>query len=121
MSQHPKAVEAAEKSAQARQMRETMKEYVKTLTGQGVRFLEIHPHHKGKHGHMTVAYIQQRRNIYAVSTALCHPEDDFDKLRGRAIAGNSLAGGQLILLRKPSACHLSVADWLDMKFREYQE
>ena len=120
MSTHPRALAAAEAAKQRAEERALMKAYIADLTAKGVRFLEIHPHNtKGRIASMTLAYYKDRHNVFAVANALCHPDDQFDKIRGRALAGTRLVDGSIIALRKPSHVGLTDAQWLDFKFREF--
>lgn len=122
MNTHPKALEAAAAAEKRAQERVKMKEAVAKMTGAGIRFLEIHPRHTKKESRivpMTLAYFKDRHNIFAVANALCHPDDQFDKVRGRALAGYRLTEGRGVVLRKPSNLTMSDADWLDYKFREF--
>lgn len=121
MSTHPKALEAAAAAEKRAAEREQSKKFVADLTRQGVRFLEIHPRNtRSRIPIMTIAYMKDRHSIFAVANAICHPDEQFDKVRGRAIAGIRLADQHAIILRKPASCsHLSDTQWLDFKFREY--
>lgn len=108
---HPKAIEAQERAEQRAAERAVLKDIVTQATEQGVHFVEIQPqdysgnYHDpkpAKAGRMTIAYMVQRRNVIAISTSLCHPTDDFDKLFGRARAAIQMANGHHILMRVPA-------------------
>lgn len=106
---HPKALEAQQLAEQRAVERAAMKEIVKTATEQGVHFVEIQPvsYTNGnpvpsRTGRMTIAYKPMRRNVIAVSTSICHPDDDFSKLFGRARAAIQMASGHHVLMRVPS-------------------
>lgn len=129
-SVHPKALEAAKAAAERAAMKKANKEMIADLHEQGVRFLEVGPEidydRNGrpihpKHGRMTIAYVSVGRNVVAISTTLCHPEDRFDKDVGRAIAGHNMAMGHCIILRKPTATALTMRQWLSHKFTEFSE
>lgn len=103
---HPKALEAQAK-AQAHQLqRQVLKALVEKATAEGIRFIEITPwnyitNKPAKEGRMTLAYLVHHRNVVMVSTAICHPDDQFDKLHGRAFAASNLFGQRAILMRVP--------------------
>lgn len=129
-STHPKALEALARAKERADRRVAEKSLVADLTKQGVRFLEIEPEGsyddkgrliKPKHGRMTLAYFSVGRSIITVSTAICHPNDQFDKLTGRAIAGVNLATDRCIALRKPTSCRMTMKQWLSYKFTEMGE
>jgi len=117
---HPQAIAAQARAAEREARRKAAETIVKAAQAQGVHFVEIHPidyttpypHKPAKSGKMTVAYRVDRRNVIAVSTALCHPGDDFDKLEGRARAAVNMAEGHTILLRAPNPRIKSVKDFL---------
>ena len=120
---HPKALEAQERAEQRAAERTMMKDIVKQATEQGVHFVEIHPYDfsgsrrdpkPARFGRMTIAYVVHRRNVIAVSTSLCHPGDEFDKLFGRARAAIQMANGHHILMRVPAG--ESVKSWLQGAF-----
>lgn len=121
---HPKAVEAAEQAAKRAEQRTMSKALIQELHGKGVRWLEVEPSHglsadtKNRHGRMTIAYFPLGRNVVAVATSLCHPDDYFDKTTGRARAGLALSQGHYILLRRPSSYETN-REWLRSKFTEY--
>lgn len=126
-SNHPKALEAKRVSELNRAAREAAKLLIQEAQGRGVRFVEIHPepeHYEApapKRGHMTLAYIEDRRNVLAVASALCHPDDQFDKVKGRIIALRNLMDGRCIALRRPSNALVGTGEWLRGKFRTYGE
>lgn len=101
---HPKALEA-EATAQAnRKVRADLKAIVNEATRQGIRFIEITPFNyvtqkPAKEGRMTIAYFIDHRNVVTISTAICHPDDHFDKLIGRALAANEMFSQHFVQLR----------------------
>jgi hypothetical protein len=106
---HPKALEAQRQAEQRAVERAAMKEIVKAATQQDVHFVEIQPvsYANGnpvacRTGRMTIAYKPMRRNVIAVSTSICHPGDEFNKLFGRARAAVMMAEGHSVLMRVPS-------------------
>lgn len=126
MTPHPKALEAAQRANERRMEREAMKKYVKDLQAEGLLFVEVHPESSAlalekptRHGHMTIAYHQDRRNVVQVATSLCHPNDNFCKLTGRFLAAKALEEGRWINLRKPSYIQASTGKWLASIFRTY--
>lgn len=126
MSPHPKALEATKRASERRMEREAMKTYIKALQAEGVLFVEVHPESSAlestkptRHGHMTIAYHPDRRNVVQMATALCHPNDNFCKLTGRFLAAQALAEGRWISLRKPSYIQASTGRWLASIFRTY--
>lgn len=129
---HPKALEAQEKAQQRAKRRASLKDIVQSCIKEGVHFIEVVPANYDvfdspkppKRGRMTIAfapYQNNSRNIFAVSTAICHPDDEFDKLEGRARAGVNMAKGHHILLRKPTGTPLTTKQWLLHKFTEHSE
>lgn len=127
---HPKAEEAMKAAAEHAARKAANKEFVRDLTEQGVRFAEVQPESDydrsgrpklAKHGRMTLAYVQLGRNLVAVSTTVCHPDDNFDKLIGRTIAGHNMAMGHCIVLRKPTSTNMTLRQWLVHKFTEFGE
>lgn len=127
---HPKALEAQQLATEIAARKRANKEFVQHLTEQGVRFIEVQPESdydrfgrakQAKHGRMTLAYVQLGRNLVAVSTTVCHPDDNFDKMIGRSIAGHNMSMGHCIVLRKPTGTALTLRQWLSQKFTEYSE
>ena len=127
---HPKQLEAQKIAAQRAEMRKANKEFLAELNAQGVRFLEVGPEVDydrngrpihAKHGRMTIAYLSMGRNVVAVSTTLCHPDDAFDKQAGRALAGHNMMMGHCIVLRKPTNTALTMRHWLSHQFTEFSE
>lgn len=125
MTPHPMALEAAKRANERRMEREEMKRYVAALQAEGVLFVEVHPDNHittdkpTRHGHMTIAYHPDRRNVVQMATALCHPNDNFCKLTGRYMAAQALVDGRYISLRKPSYIQASTGKWLASIFRTY--
>lgn len=116
---HPKAIEARRRAEQRAKERELAREIIRQATAQGVRFVEILPQNyetnrPKKIGRMTVAYKALRRDVIAVSTALCHPDDDFDKSVGRARSATSMAEGYYILMRVPQK--VTPREWINSAF-----
>ena len=127
---HPKSIEARAIAAEIAARKKANKEVVRELTEQGVRFIEVQPESDydrngrpktAKHGRMTIAYMQLGRNLVAVATTICHPEDNFDKMVGRSIAGINMAQGHAIVLRKPTHTAMTLRQWLTHKFTEFTE
>lgn len=127
---HPKALEAQKVAAERAAHRKANKEFVRDLTDQGVHFAEVQPEtdfdrngrpKTAKRGRMTLAYVQVGHNMVAVSTAICHPHDEFDKTVGRAIAGHNMSMGHCIVLRKPTGTAMTTRQWLVHKFTEFSE
>lgn len=126
---HPQALAAQKQADERAKKRALEKQVVASCVEQGMHFIEIAPTNdflennlsRGKHGRMTLAYIKMRKNIFAVSTAICHPNDTFDKLTGRVTAAVAMANGRCIQLRKPSGTMLTTKQWLTHKFSEYTE
>lgn len=127
---HPKAEEAIKRAVEIAARKQANKEFVRDLTAQGVHFAEVQPETEydnngrpkhAKRGRMTLAYVQVGRNMVAVSTAICHPDDEFNKLVGRAIAGHNMSMGHCIVLRKPTQTAMTVRQWLVHKFTEFSE
>jgi hypothetical protein len=126
---HPKAIEAEKRAAERAKRKSVAKLIVTQATQQGVHFLEILPNdyskrRKGSHqpapaqvGRMTIAYKVDRRNVVAVATTLCHSDDDFDKLEGRARAAVNMAEGHVILMRVPSPNVMPLKAFLTQSFR----
>lgn len=103
---HPKALEAEAKAQANRDVRAKLKAVVEQATSQGIRFIEITPYDyntdkPSKVGRMTIAYFIDHRNVVAISTALCHPDDHFDKLVGRALAAHEMLCEHFVQLRIP--------------------
>ena len=103
---HPKALEAQAKAQANRDVRAKLKAVVEQATSGGVRFIEIAPFDfktgkPAKVGRMTIAYFTDHRNVVAISTALCHPDDHFDKLVGRALAAHEMLSEHFVQLRIP--------------------
>lgn len=132
MTTHPAALEARKRAEERAEHRATCKSVIQSCLEQGVRFIEITPESynfegarkKGKHGRMTLAYAplhEHGRNIFAVSTAICHPNDEFDKVYGRALAGMNMAKGHCVTLRYPTSTPLTIKQWLTHKFTEFSE
>jgi hypothetical protein len=99
---------------------------VENAQQEGVRFVEIMPmsgfgEAPPKAGRMTIAYLQDRRNIVTIATAICHRNDEFDKLTGRAMAALNLSEGHTVQLRKPTRVVASTKAWLESVFRTYGE
>lgn len=88
---HPKAIEAAERSAERRAQRATMQKYVKEAAKKGLRFLE--------EGNTTICYRKDGRNVVSISTAIRHPTDHKDRLTGRFTAMQRLYAGNCIQLK----------------------
>ena len=117
---HPQAIEAQQRAKERANRREAAKVIVKAAQAQGVHFVDIHPldysepypYKPSKEGRMTIAYRVDRRNVIAVSTALCHTGDDFDKLEGRARAAVNMSAGHTILMRAPNPRFKSVKNFL---------
>lgn len=104
---HPKAIEAQERAAERKQRTIAAKAIVAAATAQGFRFIEITPINlkTGKpcaQGRMTLMYRFDRRNVVALSTTLCHPNDSFNKLEGRARAAVNFGEGHVIVMRVPN-------------------
>lgn len=103
---HPAALEAQQKAEKNQIRRAHLKSLVDHATKFGVRFIEIAPYNyeakkPSKQGRMTIAYLVHHRNVVMVSTAICHPDDQFDKLQGRAFAASNILNHKAILVRLP--------------------
>lgn len=106
LTPHPKAVQAHLAAEAVRKHRAVLKALVAQANAEGVRFVEITPwnyitNKPAKEGRMTIAYLVHHRNVVMVSTAICHPDDKFDKVQGRALAASNLMGQRAILMRVP--------------------
>jgi hypothetical protein len=128
MDTHPQALEAAQRANERRMERDAMKKHIKACQAAGVLFVEVHPtigvidpneKRTVRHGHMTIAYHPDRRNVVQIATALCHPNDNFCKVTGRFTAAMALAEGRSISLRKPSYIQVSTGKWLANVFTTY--
>lgn len=98
---HPKKAEAdARKVAKQTEYAAMMSARALLIAAIQPNFLHIPP--DGRNPGMTIAWIADRRNIIAVSTALCHPKDNFSKKVGEAYAARSMAQGQAVKLRVPT-------------------
>jgi hypothetical protein len=114
---HPKALEAQAKAHAHQLKRQVMKALVQKATVEGIRFVEIAPWNHdtdkpAKEGRMTLAYLVHHRNVVMVATSICHPDDAFDKLHGRALAAANLFGQRAILMRVPVSKGRSMKDAL---------
>jgi hypothetical protein len=126
---HPRQAEAQAKAAEVAQVRKSQREIIDMAMMQGVRFVEVDPMNGSmnldikppKSGRLTVAYREDRRNIVMISTAICHPNDKFDKRTGRAIAAANMIADRYILLRKPSSFGGSIKRWIKHTFAQYGE
>lgn len=125
---HPQQVIAQQRAAEKKEARENAATIIMIAQQQGVRFVEVDPetdimevtNKPPKAGRLTVAYVQER-NIVMIATAICHPNDKFDKRMGRAFAARALLTGQFIQLRKPTSHKRSTKDWLISTFKQYGE
>jgi hypothetical protein len=118
---HPKAVQAEAAAAASRAHRAVLKKIVEQAHDEGIRFIEIAPwnyntNKPSKEGRMTIAYLVHHRNVVMVSTAICHPDDKFDKVQGRALAASNLMGQRAILLRTPVSKGKSMKEALTNMF-----
>ena len=123
---HPMQVEAELFAAERRKKRKAMKAEVLNATNNGMHFLEITPTNyaarpavPAREGRMTIAYAVDRRNVVAIATALCHPDDQFDKLLGRHIALTNFIDGAYVMLRVPTRQNVSVKQALSMMFTHH--
>jgi hypothetical protein len=124
---HPRQAEAQAKAAQVALNRRAAAEIVALAHDQGIRFVEVDPQTSSmeftskppKSGRLTIAFAEERRNIVNIATAICHPNDKFDKRIGRATAALNLLNGQFIQLRKPTSFFGSTKRWLNQTFTQY--
>lgn len=126
---HPRQAEAQEKARVVAAKRQAAADIIATAREHGIRFVEVDPQTSSmefttkppKAGRLTVAFIEERRNIVTVSTAICHPGDKFDKRTGRAVAALNMIEGHFIQLRKPTSFHGSTKRWVQHTFMQYGE
>jgi len=125
---HPRQAEAQAKAAKVALVRKAQGEIIQFAAEQGIRFVEVDPStgimeesstKPPKSGRLTIAYVENRRNIVLISTAICHPGDKFDKRTGRAVAALNMFEGSSIQLRKPTSFHGSVKRWIQQTFTQY--
>jgi hypothetical protein len=121
LTPHPKALQAHLAAEAVKKHRAVLKALVDKANAEGIRFIEIAPwnyntNKPSKEGRMTLAYLVHHRNVVMVSTAICHPDDKFDKVQGRAMAASNLFGQQAILLRVPVSKGKSMKDALSNMF-----
>jgi hypothetical protein len=103
-----------------------MKAAIAHATSEGVRFIEIAPINytvkpavPAREGRMTIAYAVDRRNVVAVSTSLCHPDDQFDKLLGRYLALDNLIQRRSVTVRLPTRPGMNVKNMLAQMFTHH--
>lgn len=125
-TRHPMQVEAELFARNRKAQRQAMKSEVLAATSRGLHFLEIAPTNyatkpalPAREGRMTIAYMVDRRNVVMVATALCHPDDQFDKLHGRHLALTNFVNGQAVMLRLPTRQHASVKQSLALMFTHH--
>jgi hypothetical protein len=126
---HPRQAEAQEKARGVAAQRQAAAEIIARAHQDGIRFVEVDPQNSSmelttkppKAGRLTVAFLEERRNIVIVSTAICHPGDKFDKRTGRAVAALNMLEGRFIQLRKPTGFHGSTKRWVRHTFMQYGE
>lgn len=123
---HPMQVEAELFATKRREERKAMKSEVLNATSNGMHFLEITPTNytvkpavPAREGRMTIAYMIDRRNVVAMATAICHPDDQFDKLLGRHLALTNFIDGGYVTLRVPTRQNVSVKQALSMMFTHH--
>lgn len=125
---HPQQVIAQKKAADVAAQRSANAAIINHANTVGIRFVEVDPmsgmmdeatNKPPKAGRLTIAYLEDRRNIVMISTAICHPGDKFDKRTGRAIAAQGLLNGQFIQLRKPTRFNGSMKQWIKQTFTQY--
>lgn len=105
---HPKAAEAQARAAEARAKRADLKARVALFRQRGIRFAHV--------GNITVAYRIDRRDIVHVANAVCHANDKFDPLEGKALAGDRLSNGMYITLRRPLSNPFMPSNTRDLMF-----
>ena len=127
---HPQQVIAQAKAAEVAAMRSQHAAIISHANSIGIRFVEVDPttgmmeegsNKPPKSGRLTVAYMEDRRNIVMISTAICHPGDKYDKRTGRAIAAQNMIAGGFIQLRKPTRFNGSLKHWVKHTFMQYGE
>lgn len=124
---HPKQAEAAERAEKRRKHLEECKAVVRHAATLGVHFVAVESKdytQRGtptmKQGRTMVAYVVDRRNVIAVSTAICHPDDEFVPVIGKARAAIQLANGQRIFMRVSSHRHSDIAESLRDSFAAHK-
>jgi hypothetical protein len=100
-TQHPKAVEAAERARKAKHAKTAEHAHVESaVKGYSLKFVHIRPELPG-HTSVTVAYRRSGRNELEVAVATRHPRDAFCKFEGRKAAVNHYLRGRYIHLHCP--------------------
>lgn len=122
MSVHPKAAEAAQRAEEKRKQREHRKkqrdELAAIAVAAGLKFFHREPrdYSDGQHG-LTVAYRVLRRNVIEIATAICHPNDNFSKKEGQAVATSGFIEGNTVLLHVASDIFHSPKAFIEHTFR----
>lgn len=118
---HPKAEEAQRRHEEAVEHRKELKRVRDHIVMvHNLRFWHRQPErHDGVEllSGMTVAYQINRRNVITVSTTLLHPNDQFNKLTGEAMASTNFDAGCAIHLRMPAHYQGRVTEFLRETFR----
>lgn len=105
---HPKAQEAFQRAVKRVTERKDMKAQIEDAKKEGVRFVAAKPY--------MIAYTTDRRNLIAVATAICHPNDAWDPLAGKYLAAQRLLRGVFIDIRIPNNYIKRPGLWLHEMF-----
>lgn len=87
-SDHPKAIEAAERAAFRNMHRAQIN---RAISHDGVRFVHVEVY--------TICYKPVKKHVLEISTSLCNPTDRYDKIEGRIQALRRFANGNRVFVR----------------------